>query len=74
MKSVFETRLAFVQCKQIANNYLDIVLRELLCERSPSGSNRINRIVYRYLAIFMIQELIDVFSALLNNLLSQQNG
>ena len=54
------------------HTYLDIMFSKLVRQRSPSGGQRIDSIIYCYLAILFIQELVYVLSAFFDDLLSQE--
>jgi hypothetical protein len=54
--------------------YLHIVLCEFLCKGSSSTSQRIDSIVDRDLAVLMIQPGVNIFSALLQDLLAKHDG
>lgn len=52
------------------SSHLNIMLRELLCQRATATGSRVNRVVNGYLAIFMVQPGVNIFAAFLQNLLS----
>lgn len=53
------------------DGYLNVMFGKLFCKRSPSMGKGIDSIVYCYLAIFVVQEVIYVISASLDDFLSQ---
>lgn len=53
--------------------YLNIVLGEFFCKRSSSTGKRVDSIVDRNLAIFMVQPGVDIFAALLEDLLTKHD-
>lgn len=54
--------------------YLNIVFAQLLGKRSATASRWVHGIIDCHLAIFMIQPGVNVFPALLQNFLTQNNG
>jgi hypothetical protein len=55
-------------------SYLNIVFTELFSKRFTSSSKWIDGIVYRDLAILMIQPTVNILAALFQNLLTKENG
>ena len=55
-------------------SHLNIVFRELLSQGSPASSGGIHSIVDGDLAILVVEPCIDVFAALLEDLLAQHDG
>ena len=54
-------------------DHLYIVLCEFLRERPPSSSHGVYSIIDRYLPIFVVQEMVDILSTFLENLLSKKH-
>lgn len=51
--------------------YLDVMLRKFLRKRPPPRGQGVYGVVYRNLALFMIQEMINILTALSHNLLAE---
>ena len=58
----------------ICGTDLDIVLGKLLSKRTTATGGRVDRVVDGDLAVFMIQPSVDVLTALLENLLAEDDG
>jgi hypothetical protein len=75
MKSVYEqleeTGSLGISCSRKAN--LNIMLCELLRQRSSAGRKGVDGVVDSNLAVFVIQKMIDVLSAFLEDLLSKED-
>ena|SRR6478735_787245 len=58
---------------RVFESHLDIMLRKLLGQRSSSVGGRVNSIVNGNLSIFMVEPGVNIFSALLQDLLAQND-
>jgi hypothetical protein len=57
-----------------SSTHLNIMLCELLSQRSTAGGEWVDRVVDCDLAILMVQPRVDILPALLQNLLTKYNG
>lgn len=53
--------------------YLDVMLSKLFGQRPPTSCQRVDSIVYCYLAILVVQEVINILAAFSHNLLPQKD-
>lgn len=72
MNKVLRTELISFNLSERAAKYLDIMLRKFLRKGSPPCSKGVHSIIDCYLAVLVIQEMVDIFPALLQDLLSKQ--
>lgn len=64
--------LALLTIPRSRRTYLDIVFRELLSQRPSTSRQGVDSVVYRDLAILVVQEMIDILAAFSHNLLPQE--
>lgn len=70
---VFEqVSLALTESRKTVK-YLDVVLSKFFGQRPPTSCQRVDSIVYCYLAILVVQEVINILTAFSHNFLPQKD-